>query len=120
MNRRIVAIVDDIFFAAKIRATAKALDVELEIVRSTDAALEAIRREQTSLIIADLHAKACDPFSLATHLKLEEKLRSIPLMGFFSHVQTALKERAEQAGFDRVVPRSYFTKHLAEILSGEL
>jgi PleD family two-component response regulator len=120
MTRRIVAIVDDMFFAAKIRATAQALGIDVQIVRNTDAALEALRREPASLIIVDLHAKACDPFSLATDLKSEEKLKTIPLMGFFSHVQTALKDRAEAAGFDQVVPRSYFTTHLAEILAGEV
>jgi hypothetical protein len=34
-------------------------------------------------------------------------------------VQTALQQRAEESGFDRVMPRSVFTKRLAEILEGK-
>ena len=49
-------------------------------------------------------------------MKVDERLRAVPLVGFFSHVQTALRRRAEEAGYDRVMPRSAFTKHLAEIL----
>jgi CheY-like chemotaxis protein len=55
---------------------------------------------------------------LAKQLKADEQLRSIPLLGFFSHVQTELQHQAEQAGFDQVIPRSAFSKYLGEILSG--
>jgi len=44
----------------------------------------------------------------------------VPVVGFFSHVQTELQRRAEEAGFDHVLTRSAFTKRLPEILSGEL
>ncbi|HEX8922686.1 MAG TPA: hypothetical protein VF766_14520, partial [Pyrinomonadaceae bacterium] len=63
-----------------------------------------------------LHAQKCDPFALAEQLKADETLRNVPLLGFFSHVQTALQQRAKQAGYDRVMPRSAFTKFLPEIL----
>jgi CheY-like chemotaxis protein len=55
---------------------------------------------------------------LARRLKADQQLRSIPLLGFFSHVQTELQCQAEAAGFDRVIPRSAFSKYLGEILSG--
>jgi hypothetical protein len=49
---------------------------------------------------------------------MDESLRAVPLLGFFSHVQTELQQRAKEAGFDRVMPRSAFSKNLAEILGG--
>ena len=55
---------------------------------------------------------------LARQLKADEQLRSIPLLGFFSHVQTELQRQASAAGFDQVIPRSAFAKYLGEILSG--
>ena len=116
MSKPVIAVVDDMFFASKIRATAQHLGVPLHFARSTDEALEVAREIEPSLIIADLHAQKCDPFSLAEQLKADEILRAVPLVGFFSHVQTALQQRAEQSGYDRVMPRSFFTKHLPEIL----
>ncbi|MGH3849790.1 MAG: hypothetical protein ACRDRT_08815, partial [Pseudonocardiaceae bacterium] len=55
---------------------------------------------------------------LARRLKAGEETRDIPLLGFFSHVQTELQREAQDAGFDRVIPRSVFTRDLAEILTG--
>jgi PleD family two-component response regulator len=117
---RIIAAVDDMFFAAKIRETAQTLGVEVQFARTIDAAIEKAHAETTTLIIADLQAQACDPFALAERLKSDETLRAIPLLGFFSHVQTALQQRAEQAGYDRIVPRSYFSKNLPLILEGKI
>ena len=64
-------------------------------------------------------AGRCQPLELARQLKADANLHSVTLIGFFSHVETALQEAAEAAGYDRVMPRSAFTKNLAQILSGE-
>ncbi|HEY0544673.1 MAG TPA: hypothetical protein VGC91_04680 [Pyrinomonadaceae bacterium] len=118
-GRRVIAVVDDMFFAARIRGTAEALGVELKLARTVDAALELARAVETRLIIADLHASGCDPFELAARLKSDEDLKAIPLLGFFSHVQTALQKRAVEAGYDRILPRSSFSKNLPQILVGD-
>jgi CheY-like chemotaxis protein len=70
------------------------------------------------MIICDLHSQKVDPMELAKQLKADEQLRSIPLLGFFSHVQTELQHRAEAAGFDQVMARSAFSKYLGDILAG--
>jgi CheY-like chemotaxis protein len=118
MERNIIAVVDDLFFASKIRGTAEELGVRARFARSVDAMIESARRDQPSLIICDLHSQKVDPMDLAKALKADEQLRSIPLLGFFSHVQTELQHQAKEAGFDQVIPRSAFSKHLGEILSG--
>ncbi|HEX8653158.1 MAG TPA: hypothetical protein VF708_20235 [Pyrinomonadaceae bacterium] len=117
MNSHVLAAVDDMFFASKIRGCAEQLSVDVRFVRSAEAMLESARRLKPSLVIVDLHCEGCDPFALARALKADEHLRDVPLIGFFSHVQTALQSRAEQAGYDRVMPRSAFTKQLPEILA---
>lgn len=118
MPGNIIAVVDDLFFASKIRGTAEELGVTVTFVRNVSALLEAARRDQPSLIICDLHSQRVDPADLAKQLKADEQLRSIPLLGFFSHVQIELQHQAEAAGFDRVMPRSAFSKNLGQILSG--
>lgn len=118
MNQHIIAAVDDIFFASKIRATAEHLGVEVQFARSLDAVIAAAHEKMPALIIVDLHAQKCDPFALAERLKSDAETRVVPLVGFFSHVQTALMQQAQTAGFDRVMPRSAFTNQLPEILQG--
>lgn len=118
MAASIIAVVDDLFFASKIRGTAEALGVPLQFARSIQAIIDAARLEPPSKVICDLHTHKVDPLELARQLKSDDRLRSIPLLGFFSHVQIELQRQAEAAGFDQVLPRSAFTKNLGRILSG--
>jgi DNA-binding NarL/FixJ family response regulator len=116
MSQHVIAAVDDMFFAAKIRATAEHLGLAVSFPRSADSLIEQARTLLPALIIFDLHSQRFEPFITAQGLKADKDLQSVPLLGFFSHVRTDLQRRAEAAGFDRIMPRSAFTKHLAEIL----
>ncbi len=86
--------------------------------RNSDALLASARENRANLIIVDLHAQKIDPIALATALKSDPELQAIVLLGFFSHVQTDLMREATKAGYDRVMPRSAFSKDLATILAG--
>jgi PleD family two-component response regulator len=116
MSQSVIAVVEDMFFASKIKATAEHLGIEVRFPRSAEEVVASARQRAPALVIVDLHAARCDPFALAVALKADDNLRHLPILGFFSHVQTALQRRAEEAGFDRVMPRSAFTKRLPEIL----
>jgi CheY-like chemotaxis protein len=116
MKRRVLAAVDDIFFAAKIRGAAESLGLEYGSARDAAGAVESARSNLPAVVVADLHATRCDPFALAESFKRDPALAHVPLVGFFSHVQTELKERALRAGFDRVLPRSAFVQQLPQIL----
>ena len=120
MKRRVLAAVDDLFFAAKIRATAEHLGVEVEFPRSLEALVEAARANRAALVIVDLHLRGYDPFAVARQFKADEALGLTPLVGFFSHVQIELQRRALGAGFDRILPRSAFTARLPDILRGQI
>lgn len=117
MTRTILAAVDDMFFAAKIRATAEALGVTLKFHRRLEGLVEAASGQSPDLIIVDLHNEKLDPIELARVLKADEGSRTIPLLGFFSHVQTELQRAAVEAGYDQVMPRSVFSRDLAQILN---
>ncbi|HYO92118.1 MAG TPA: hypothetical protein VEQ40_10795 [Pyrinomonadaceae bacterium] len=114
----IIVGVSDMFFAAKIRATADALSVPLRFIKTAEEIMRAAREDNSSLIILDLHQQQPDPFQIARELKSDDGLRHIRLLGFFSHVQTELEKRAREAGFEQVMPRSAFTRRLPEILQG--
>lgn len=117
MSGLIIAVVDDMFFKSKIRAVAEAVGTEISFPRNKDALIQKAREAKPNLIIVDLHNEKIEPATLATELKADEDLRAIPLLGFFSHVQTELQRTALAAGFDQVIPRSVFARDLSKILS---
>jgi CheY-like chemotaxis protein len=119
MTRNIIAAVDDMFFAAKIRATAEALGISIKFYRQLETLLTAAGEQPPDLILADLHNEKVDACELARQLKSNETLKAVQLLGFFSHVQTELQRQALEAGYDQVIPRSVFSRDLASILSQE-
>ena len=119
MNRRVLAAVDDLFFASKIRGTAQQLNVTVEFAKKADTLFDLAKAETPDLIILDLNSEKLDPVGLARAVKDDEQLRAVPLVGFLSHVQTDLMRIAQDAGVDQVMPRSAFTKFLPQILTGE-
>lgn len=117
MGQAIIAVVDDMFFASKIRAVAEAVGVEIGFPRSKEALVQKARETKPKLIVVDLHNQKIDPNALANELKSDEQLRDVRLLGFFSHVQTELQRNALVAGFDQVIPRSVFARDLGKILA---
>ena len=108
----VLALVDDIFFQARISATAKQVGVELKMFSAADA-LVAGADAGGELIVIDLNARAD---AIGALNQLHGAGNQTPMIAFLSHVQTELAERARAAGCTEVMPRSKFTQDLAAIL----
>lgn len=119
MNRTVLAVVDDMIFASKIRAVAHAVDMNVRFSRSKESAVRDANAMMPELIVVDLHSRQVDPLELARELKAEQTTHKSLLLGFYSHVETQLRDDALAAGYDQVVPRSVFVKDLEKILTGE-
>ena len=117
MGKKVLALVENLFFAAKINEAAGGAGAEIEYARDNSRLLDLARADRPSLIILDLNAEGARPFEALTRLKADAELRDIPTLGFFAHVQVELLEQARRAGCDRVLPRSAFFRSLAEILA---
>ncbi len=111
----VVALVDDLFFQSKIVETARHAGVELKLCTTSEAFLAEIARSAPSLAIVDLNAHS-NPLDAIERLRASGN--HVPLIGYLSHVQTELAERAKSAGCREVIPRSKFTMNLATILAG--
>lgn len=109
MKRTILVVVPDLFFAARIREVAGASGTS---VREADAAraAEVAREIAPAVAIVDLHG-AGDAVPA-----LRAALPELRIVGFHSHVDTAVRDAALAAGADQVLPRSAFTRRLAELL----
>jgi CheY-like chemotaxis protein len=112
MTRRVLAAVEDLLFRSKISETASTLGIEAAFPRSPKKLLEAVRESPPDLLVLDLNSARFEPLALLQTIKSEEATRDVPTVGFLSHVQKDLAVAAREAGCDRVVARSAFTKDL--------
>jgi hypothetical protein len=107
---RVAALAPDLFFASKIQETLSAAGHVVDVRPTVAAAMEAGRH--ADVVIADLHVEELDPASFSAELAGKR------LLGFYSHVDVEVKENAERAGFDLVVPRSRMAREMPELVAG--
>lgn len=113
MARRVLAAMEDLLFKSKISETASQLGVEAKFPRSPEKLLAAIQDSPPDLLILDLNSSRFDPLGLLREIEGED----VPTVGFLSHVQKDLAVAAREAGCDKVMARSAFTRDLPQILS---
>lgn len=120
----VLALVDDLFFQAKLAETARKVGVTLKTVSTGPALIKELqaagsgsydeaRNNLPRLVVVDLNARQG---ALEAIEELQRAGNPIPIIGFLSHVQTALAQRARAAGCNQVMPRSSFSVNLSEIL----
>ncbi len=116
-GRRILAVVDDLFFLAKIQETARWLGVKLQIARNpAEVEAELAQSAPPNLVIVDLNARQCPALEIIGAIDRHPARKKISLIGFVSHLQAELKQSAQAAGCDRVMPRSAFSLQLPALL----
>jgi CheY-like chemotaxis protein len=115
---RIFAFVEDLFFLTKIQETGRKMNVKVEFVKTEKDLTERIKsngEEKPSLIIFDLNNANAKPLTLIPKLKSKLK-KGTSIIGFLSHVQGDLKQKAHEIGCDMVLPRSAFSQNLPQLL----
>jgi CheY-like chemotaxis protein len=115
MASTIVTLVDDLFFLAKIRETARALGITV-VTGDSRRGPVAIVEAQPQAIIIDLNSRGLPAVDWIRALKADPSTRAIPIVGFASHVQEELISAARAAGCDSVMARSAFTQQLPNLL----
>ena len=117
-QRRVVAVVPDIFFSAKIGETAKHVGTTVEFACS-ETELLGKTSAPPALIVLDLNAAGMDTVSIVAKLKATPALAGTPLIGFVRHEMSELIDAARRAGCDQVLSRNAFSKNLPKILGGQ-
>ena len=114
-TKKVLAVVEDLFFTVKINEAAKRAGLSVVFVKSERDALDQAA-EHPALIILDLNFAGVEPVALIRKLKADPALQKISLLGYVSHVQGELKREAQEAGCDMVLARSAFSQNLPQIL----
>jgi hypothetical protein len=97
---RVAAVVPDLFFASKVKETLTAAGHEVTTV-PPGVPFEA------DVLIVDLDAAGADI----------ERPAGTPSLGFYSHIDVDTRTRAEEAGFDLVVPRSRMAREMPALVA---
>ena len=117
ISRKILILLDNLFFAAKINSAAAQSNVQPVYAKTSAQALVLALTERPELIIVDLDEAKCAPMEFLTQLKRNNELQTIPTLGFVSHVNIGVQQQAREAGCDRVMARSAFDRNLLTLLN---
>lgn len=116
ISRKILAIVDDLFFLAKIREAGKQQGMELEVARPEEAS-EKLLRASYAIVVLDLNHRSGRAIGALQAIKANPLAQNIPVLGFLSHIQGELAAAARNSGCDAVMARSRFSQRLPVVLS---
>ena len=105
---RVVALVPDLLFGSKVQAMLAAGGHEVELVTSEAQAREAAGG--ADVLVLDLTTDLVDGIALAG------EVQGVRTLAFYSHVEADVRERAEAAGVDLVVPRSRMAREGAALV----
>lgn len=132
---RVIALVPDLLFGSQVQGALKAAGHDVALVgdeakvreRLADGALDAAsgaedgaesRAAGGAVLVVDLTDDRFDGAAILEALAADELLDGVSTLAFYSHVDAAVRERAQQAGFDLVVPRSRMAREGAALVSG--
>jgi CheY-like chemotaxis protein len=122
---RVVALIPDLLFGSRVQGQLVAAGHEVELLgdvgRIRERLAAAVRQEgndgAVEVLVVDLTNPDLDGAALVRELNDDGTLDGMSTLGFFAHVDPAVRERALAAGFDQVVPRSRMAREGAELIS---
>jgi hypothetical protein len=120
---RVLALSADLLFGSRLQAGMARGGHELELV-ADEARMRARLVDPVAplakVLIADLTDDRLDGAAIREALAADGLLEGLRTLAFYSHVDAAVRTRAEQAGFDLVVPRSRMAREGAALVDGLL
>ena len=112
-EKRIVARVEDLMFRAKVDAAARNLSVPVDFVGSPADLPKALASGAAAAAFVEVTPAVLDAIEAG---QKKGRAASVPMVGFLSHVDRVLAERAKAAGIDRVLSRSQFSETLPDLI----
>ncbi len=117
-ERRIIAVVRDLFFAIRIRETLAPRGYRVDVAKSR-AVLDTLLATDPlpALVIVDLAFAASEPPALIAALRATPRTATLPILAFGSHLDQGARDAAKAAGADRVVANSKLAEALPELVA---
>lgn len=115
----ILGVMSDLFFSIQIMNAAKQMGMRALFMKDEALILGKIKA-LPRLVIFDLNCTDVDVPAILRVMRDDPATKSIPTLGFVSHVQTEIRQRALANGCGVVVARSVFAQSLGELLRGQI
>jgi CheY-like chemotaxis protein len=113
---RVVALVPDLLFGSKLLSALAEAGHDVDMVRGETEVWELI--EEVDVLVVDLTVDDSDGIGLVDTLKTAGVMHDVRALGFYSHVEADVRDRALAAGFDQVVPRSRMAREAGALVGG--
>lgn len=117
---RVLALLPDLLFGSRVQSALQMAGHEVELI-GTEALLRDRLRDggapAADMLVIDLTGEDLDGAELVRSLSDAGELEGIRTLGFYSHVDTDTRRRAEAAGIDQVVPRSRMAREASELVA---
>jgi len=121
---RVLALTRDLLFGSQVQGALTFAGHEVELIADETRLRERLAASvdpespAAELLVVDLTDADLDGAAIVESIALREGLGATRTLGFYSHVEAAMRERAERAGFDLVVPRSRMAREGPELVAG--
>ncbi len=106
----------DLLFGSQLHGALGAAGHEVQIVAGEDALRDALLADPHAVLAVDLTDEALLRVQQVAELREEGFLRGVRVLGYYSHVEPAVRDLALGEGFDLVVPRSRIAREAAELV----
>ena len=117
-ERRIIAVVRDLFFAIRIRETLAPRGYRVDVAKSREVLDTLLAMDPLpALVIVDLAFVASEPPALIAALRATPRTAALPILAFGSHLDQVARDAAKAAGADRVVANSKLAEALPELVA---
>lgn len=111
---QVLAFIPDLLFGSRVQAALAAAGYEVVLVVDANGVRE--RLDGAAVLVVDLTDEAADRAGLIQSLSTDGLLEEVITLGFYSHIEAEVRDTAESAGFDLVVPRSRMAREGAELV----
>ncbi len=115
---RVALLCPDLMFGSKVEEALTAAGHYVTRYDGEDMARAAM--QESDVLVVDLTADQFDAASLVESMKMGGELTGTPAVGFYPHVDQETRRRAEEAGYDVIVPRSKMARETAAVVERAL
>jgi len=111
----VVVLTADLLFGSNVLGALRAGGHEVQLVSDEGAAR--VQAPSADVFVVDLTSDELDGATLVESMAMGRELGGTRTLAFYSHVDAEARRRAEEAGFDQVVPRSRMAREGAALVT---
>ena len=108
---RVLAVFDDLLLGSNVLGMLRAAGHEARLTGPGG-----LDPDDAAVLIVDLGASTFDGIAVVEGLRADGRLGATRTLGVYSHVDADTRRRAQEAGFDLVVPRSRMAREGATLV----